>query len=117
MPYIDVKVTTSLTHENKENIKRALGKHIEIIPGKHENSLMIGLLGDYTLYLSGDRMNHAAYVEVKMFKMSSTDDKAALYDAICQLLQTELDISPEHVYVTFHDHHEWGYRGNLIRDL
>ena len=46
MPFIDSKVTVSVTEEQKEKIKSELGKAITTIH-KNENYLMVGIEDDY----------------------------------------------------------------------
>ena len=75
---------------------------------------MVGLLGDYDLYFGGEKVDTSAYVEVKMFKTTTRELKAAVNDAICELLKTSLAISQENVYITFFEQADWGFKGKLI---
>ena len=43
MPYIDLKTTAKVTKEKEIALKAAFGKAIELIPGKSERWLMVGL--------------------------------------------------------------------------
>lgn len=42
MPFIDSKVTVSLSENQKESLKDELGKIIDEIPGKSQKFLMLG---------------------------------------------------------------------------
>lgn len=53
MPFINSKISTSLTEAQESEIKTRLGQAIQTIPGKSENWLMVGFEPDYKLYFRG----------------------------------------------------------------
>ena len=55
MPFIDSKVTLSMTEDKKETIKAKLGQAITTL-NKSEGFLMVGFDDDYTLYLGGKKL-------------------------------------------------------------
>ncbi len=114
MPFVEVKTSVHLTDDKKIELKSGLGEIITLIPGKTESVLMVGLLGDYDLYFGGDEIDKGAYVEVKMFKTTTRELKAAVNDGICDLLKSSLSITPDNVYITFFEQPEWGFKGKLI---
>lgn len=114
MPFIEIKTSVPLTEEKKIVLKSELGKIITRIPGKTESVLMVGLLGGYDLYFAGEALDKGAYVEVKMYKGTTTEAKASVNNGICDLLKDTLEIDMENVYITFHEQAEWGFKGNLI---
>jgi len=114
MPYIDVKTTASLNESQKTKLKDGLGQIITRIPGKTEAVTMIGLVGDYDLYMNGAHLHDGAYVEVKAFKEVAREYKEAVSEGIFELLGSLLSISPKNVYITFYDQKEWGGNGTLF---
>ena len=66
MPYINSKVTVSLSEDKVNKLKEELGKIICDIPGKSENFLMIGFEDNYTLYFKGEKLKLGAFIEVKI---------------------------------------------------
>ena len=52
MPFIDSKITVSLTPEKEEAIKAKLGEAIQIL-NKSETYLMVGFEDNYDLYMGG----------------------------------------------------------------
>lgn len=50
MPFIDSKVTVTLTKDKKESIKARLGQAVSILH-KSEAYLMVGFEDDYDLYM------------------------------------------------------------------
>ncbi len=114
MPYIDVKVTSSLDDASKIKLKEGLGSIITRIPGKTEAVTMIGLLGGYDLYLNGLPLKAGAYVEVKTFKETAREYKEAVNAGIFELLKETLSIPPDNIYITYHGQDEWGCNGGLL---
>ena len=114
MPYINSTLTVKLTEDKKESLKSELGKIITQIPGKSEEWLMVGFTDNYTLYFKGERKQNAAFIEVKIAGTASRDDKNRVTASICTLLQKELDIPQDSVYITFSEVADWGWNGELF---
>lgn len=114
MPFIEVKTSVHLTPETKNSLKTQFGKDITIIPGKKEAVTMVGLLGDYDLFLGGEALTSGAYVEIKMFKGTTREVMDTLNTAICDTLENILSIPRKHVYITFFGQPEWGSKGTLL---
>ena len=110
MPFIDSKVTVKLTEEKKNSVKTRLGQAISIFH-KSETYLMVGFEDEYDLYMSGNRLEKGAYVSVSLFGNASSDDYEKMTSAICDILQDELGIPADHVYVTYHGVNDWGWNG------
>ena len=114
MPYIELKTTVTLDNDKKTHLKAALGDIITRIPGKTEEVTMVGLVGDYDLYLGGRALQPGAYVEVKMYKEASFESKAQVNEGIFQLLEDTLGVKKEDAYITYFEQQVWGAKGNLI---
>ena len=54
MPFINSKISTSVSAEQEQALKTRLGQAISIVPGKSENWLMLGFEPNYNLYFRGD---------------------------------------------------------------
>ena len=72
---------------------------------------MVGFEDEYDLYMSGNRLEKGAYVSVSLFGNASSDDYEKMTGAICDILQDELGIPADHVYVTYHGVNDWGWNG------
>lgn len=114
MPYIDVKVTSTLNATKKDQLKEGLGQIITRIPGKTEAVTMIGLIGNYDLYMDGKPLCEGAYVEVKTFGEVHREHKEAVNIGIFELLNNVLSIPSENIYVTYHEQKVWGCNGGLL---
>ena len=104
MPFIDSKVTVTLTKDKKESIKARLGQAVSI--------LMVGFEDDYDLYMGGNKLEKGAYVSVSLFGSASSADYEMMTGAICEILQEELAIPGDKVYVTYHGVNDWGWNGS-----
>ena len=113
MPFIDSKITVTVSDEKKEAIKTKLGKAISLL-NKPESYLMVGIKDDYDLWFAGEKMEKGAYVSVSLFGKASSNAYNQMTEAICSILKEELDIPGDHVYVTFHSCNDWGFDGELF---
>ncbi len=112
MPFINAKISVKLSEEKKEAIKTKFGKAIELIPGKSENWLMVGFEDEYTLYFKGQKPEKVAFVEVKIYGSASRQAYEQLTGAICSILNEEVGIPAEKVYVTYQEIENWGWNGS-----
>lgn len=55
MPFINSKVSVSMSKEKKDAVKAKLGQAISLVPGKSENWLMVGFEDSYDLYFQGNQ--------------------------------------------------------------
>lgn len=111
MPFIDSKVTVSLSVEKEENIKQKLGQAIGIL-GKTESFLMVGFEDDYSLYMGGNKLEKGAFVSVRVFGKIDSSQSNEMTAKICQIFADELDIPGRNVYVTYQGIADWGWNGN-----
>lgn len=112
MPFINSKVTVKMSEAQKEKVKSRLGEAIEIIPGKSESWLMVGFEDEYDLYFQGNRDENSAFVEVKIFGSASKEAYAKMTDAISTILQEELAISKDRIYIKYEEVTDWGWNGS-----
>lgn len=111
MPFIDSKITTKLTKEQKEAVKSKLGKAVSILH-KGETYLMVGFQDEYELYFGGKKLEKGAYVSVSLFGKASSADYNRMTGEICRILSEELGIPSANVYVTYHGLSDWGWNGS-----
>lgn len=112
MPYIDSKVTIPLSDNDKEDLKKELGKIVNEIPGKSEKFLMLGFQDNYSLYFKGQRLDYGAFVEVKLFGRTTEDSMKQVTADICKLYSDKLNIPPKSIYVKFEEVDTWGWNGS-----
>ncbi len=111
MPFIDVKLSEKISEEKKEAVKTKLGKAVSLLH-KPESYLMVGIVDDYTLYFAGKKLSRGAYVSVSLFGQPAARDTEKMTAEICKILQEELAVSGDKVYVTYHGVENWGWNGS-----
>lgn len=112
MPFISTKTTVNITPEKKDVITKKLGKAIELIPGKSESWLMLSFEDGLTMYFKGRGDRPLAFVEVKIFGQASKSSYDKLTKAITEIVNEELAISPDCIYVKYEEVSNWGWNGS-----
>ena len=111
MPYIDTKVSVPLSKEKEEAIKTKLGQAISVL-GKGEAYLMTGFQDNYSLYFGGKNDKPLAFVEVKLLGKCSREQYVQMTAKVCDILNEELGISGDGVYVKYEEVTHWGFNGS-----
>ena len=111
MPFIDSKITGTVSAEKKEAIKTRLGQAISVL-NKSETYLMVGFEDNYDLFMAGQKLEKGAYVSVSLFGNASSDAYDKMTAKICEILSDELAIPGDKVYVTYHGVNDWGWNGS-----
>lgn len=112
MPFIDSKISCSVSSEKEEVLKSELGKLISTIPGKSENFLMVGFNPDYSLFFGGKKLDKGAFVEVKLLGSAPAAALDTLTGQICALYEKELGIPQNCIYVKYEFVEHWGWNGH-----
>ena len=112
MPFINSKVTVKMSDDKKDAVKKKLGEAITIIPGKSENWLMVGFEDEYDLYFQGNKDGESAFVEVKVFGSASSGAYNKMTSVICNILNEELGIPENRIYVKYEEVFNWGWNGS-----
>lgn len=110
MPFIDSKITLSLSEDKKEEVKVRLGQAVSLI-GKTENYLMVGFEDNYDLYLGGKKLDAGAFVSVSMYGSASSSAYDSMTAEICRIYDEVLNIPAKNIYVTYTGIPDWGWNG------
>ena len=111
MPYIRTTVSKELTDINKENLKTKLGQAIALIPGKSESWLMLAFEDKIDMYFKGDGTKDYAYLEVSIFGSTSDAAYDRLTAALSEIINEELGIARENIYIKYEEADHWGWNG------
>jgi len=111
MPFINSKISVKITNEEKCIIKTKLGSAIELIPGKSENWLMVGFEDEYSLYFKGEASEKIAFIEVKIFGITSKEVYSKLTGEICDIYNEVLGIPKDKIYIKYEEVSNWGWNG------
>lgn len=112
MPYINARITESITLEKENIIKTKLGEAITVFSGKSENWLMVDICPDCHIWFRGDNSTPAAFVEVKIFGTAANSACEKMTEAVCDIFTSELDIPADRIYVKYESCHQWGWNGS-----
>ena len=85
MPYIDAKLTGTVTPAQREVLKNELGQAIALMD-KPESFLMIGFQDNYDLYFGGNRLEKGAYVSIAMLGEPDREKNAAMTARVTEIM-------------------------------
>ena len=108
---IEAKVTMQLPAEKRDVLKAEFGKAISIL-GKPESYLMINLVENQDLYFGGKKLNKGAYIEIKVLGNVDSSSSNKMTAKICEILEKQLDIPGDAVYVSYFATNNWGWNGS-----
>lgn len=111
MPYISVRTNNYLSDPQKSDIKKKLGKAVELLAGKSEKWLMVEISDSLSMWFKG-RREGCAMVEVKLYGGASSEDCEAFTAEITSYLAEKLAIDRDRIYVSYFATDHWGYDGH-----
>jgi phenylpyruvate tautomerase PptA (4-oxalocrotonate tautomerase family) len=111
MPFILVKTTEKISKEQEISIKSKLGKAAGII-GKPESYLMVGIEDDVKLYFRGSNVEPIAFVQVNLYGSVNEKNSNEMTACITKIINEELGISPNQIYVMYNTTNFWGLGGS-----
>ncbi len=99
MPLIKLRTNVSIGEDKTSSLMNELSQLLARETGKPESYVMIEVKGDRNM-LFGGTTEPLAYVECKSIGLSA-GQATSLSPAICQVLNTQLNISTDRVYIEF----------------
>ena len=111
MPLINLQVSKKLSTQDENDISKELGKLISLMPGRSEKYLMIGIKDGYTHYLAGERLELAAFMDLRLLGKESTEGQELFVTAAQKAIGELLNIPVEHIYTNILEMPHWGARG------
>lgn len=109
MPYLKIQTNIALPAEAKKPLLSVLSKTTSELLGKSENYVMVALESGVAMMFAGND-EPVAYLEFK--SLALPEDKTAEISAgLCSLIEQELDISSDRIYIEFAgpERHMWGW--------
>ncbi len=106
-----LKISTNRTVENTEAVLQATSQAVAAILGKPERYVMVELHTGVPMCLAGSS-EPLAYLELKSIGLPE-ERTAELSAALCRLIDEQLGIPAERIYIEFSDapRHLWGWNG------
>ena len=110
MPYIQTRTNCGIDKEREIRIKERLGEAIRIL-NKSEDWLMVEFVPDCKMYFQGRDDELIAYVDVKIYGRCDNEHANNMTDAITDILEQELGIKRNCIYVSYGEFDKWGWNG------
>lgn len=111
MPYMHVRTNVQVNEEKRLALKKAFGEAISLLPGKNESWLMVDIEDEACLFFAGEGDRPLAMVEAELLGKSTPAAYEKLTARVCEIMQRELAVSPDGVYVKYAEVDHWGYNG------
>lgn len=112
MPSIHTITSVNISNEQADQIKKRFGKAIEQIPGKSEGWLMVSFDDGCKMYFKGDGGDPCALVNVRIYGKANADAYNRLTGELTQILNEELAIPANRIFVTHQEIPFWGWNGS-----
>ena len=114
MPFIKAKVNCPISPEQEIELKTRMGKAIELVPGKSEESLLLEFEGNARLWLRGNNVRPMAYIEAAVFGNESHAGYPASTVAVAKICRDVLGIAPKNCYIKYEDITAWAIGGQYF---
>ena len=112
MPYIEIITNTAVAKTAEVSVKSGLAELLPAcFPGKTENWLMLDFTENSRMYFAG-KDDPCAMVEIALFGKGSAASFDKMTAGVCTLIETELGIPADRVYVKYEEVSHWGWNGN-----
>lgn len=110
MPCIQIKANVTISPEQEIRMKTSFGELMPLLY-KTEDWLMLSFEDRCRLYFKGSG-EAAAFVEVKLYGAADRRAYNQMTAAVTALLNKELNIPSERIYVKYEEVKYWGYDGS-----
>ncbi len=114
MPYLKLRTNVSIGPQQSPQLLSEMSQLLSRETGKSERYVMVELAADRPM-LFADSDQPLAYLECKSIGLTSAQAKA-LSSGIAGLLQNQLKVPPERVYIEFSNcpAEFWGWNGSTF---
>ncbi len=111
MPLLRIQTNITLDPGACATLEQLASKTVSDILGKSEKYIMIIVETGVSMFFSGSR-EPLAYLELKSIGLPGERTQALSKD-LCELIQRQLDIPSDRVYISFTDvaRNMWGWNG------
>ncbi|WP_010257973.1 phenylpyruvate tautomerase MIF-related protein [Treponema primitia] len=110
MPYVAFNISEKLSETQKEKIKSEVGRLITVIPGKTEADTIVDICDGHSMYKGGKAIP-IAYVDIRVYTKADPNGKKQFISNLFILLEKELGINKDNVYMSFLEFDQWGDHG------
>lgn len=113
MPYLHVSIGKALDGAQVDALRRSLEQMVTILPGKNADNCMIHIDAGCDMFMHGEK-SPCVYAEVRLYRASPADKKAAFAAAFAELMQREYGIPTGLVYMNLLEMDHWYAGGSAL---
>ncbi|MGD8567137.1 MAG: phenylpyruvate tautomerase MIF-related protein [Gammaproteobacteria bacterium] len=114
MPYLSIQTNVAVSDDQSPQLLQKVSASVAEMLGKPESYVMVALQASSSMVFAGTDQP-LAYLQLKSLGLpeSSTPQFSS---SLCELLQSELDIPAERIYIEFSnpERHMWGWNNKTF---
>ena len=110
MPYVALNTSEKLSETRREKVKSEIGRLVTVIPGKTEEVTIVDISDGRSMYKGGKAVP-CAYVDIRVYTKADPEGKKQFVNDLFVLLDKELGITKDNVYISVLEFEEWGAHG------
>jgi len=109
MPYLLIQTNQSMDDSQRRKLIQQSSTLVSGILGKSENYVMVAIQSSVPMVFAGNDQP-LAFLQLKSLGLSESST-TEYSKALCELMNQELDINPNRIYIEFcsPDRHMWGW--------
>ncbi|MGD8913978.1 MAG: phenylpyruvate tautomerase MIF-related protein [Candidatus Thiodiazotropha sp.] len=114
MPLLKITTNRPIDQNRVAELLKHTSESVAAILGKPERYVMISIEHNPQMLFAGSD-DALAYLELKSIGLPD-DQTKQISNALCQLMEQQLAISPERVYIEFSaaERHQWGWNSSTF---
>ena len=115
MPCVAVKLNFKVSDDQKKALLSKLADAVHEVTGKPKQYIMVIVEDNVTMTLGGGD-EHCAFLDYRQVNAVNGDTNKKASKAFSQVLEKELKLNPQKVYITFTGFagDAWGYNGGTF---
>jgi phenylpyruvate tautomerase PptA (4-oxalocrotonate tautomerase family) len=114
MPYIEVKSSVKIDENMKNDLQIKLTDAVATAFSKPKMYIMANIEDSASLFMGGAKIEKGAYISVSLLGSTSKSICQNLTKNICDILNSELGIDSENIYITYHSVDLWGWNSSMF---
>ena len=111
MPYIEAKLSVKLDESQKDELQKKLASAVSSAFSKPKSYIMTNIEDSKSLFMGEAKVEKGAYIEVKILGNVDGGASDKMTSRLCEILQNELGIPGNAVYVSYWGTPNWGWNG------
>jgi len=114
MPYLNIRTNVVIDDSKQQTLLKKASRTAASMLEKPESYVMVSLDPNHAMSFAGSDAP-LAYLQLKSLGLPEARTRS-FSQALCELMQTELGIDPERVYIEFSgpERHMWGWDGGTF---